>query len=191
MSRAFLLAASVAVLCSGCGSAKHVTFVGQAMPSQAAPSFTLHDDTGHAVRFASTRGHYVIVTFLYTHCPDVCPIIAGNLNRTLQTATAKAAGLQVVAISVDPTRDTPAAVRSYVKVRQLLPTFHYLIGTRAQLAPVWRAFHIAAVPGAKGTVTHEAFEILVDPKGQERLIYDKDVRPADIVQDLKTLTKES
>ncbi len=191
MRRGALLLAVLA-LCAGCGGSKKPVFIGQVItPTQAAPAFTLHDDAGRVVSSAADSGHYVIVTFLYTHCPDVCPIIAGNLNQTLKTAAARSAGLRVVAISVDPTGDTEAAVRKYVQARGLVSTFHYLIGTRAQLAPVWKAFHIAAVPGSKGSVTHDAFEILVDPSGQERLIYDKDVKPGDIVHDLAILTKES
>ena len=190
MKRSALLL-TLAVLCAGCGAAKKVVFTGQAIvPPIPAPSFALRNDRNQLERFAAKSDHYTVITFLYTHCPDVCPIIAGNLNRALQTATAKSARLQVVAISVDPKGDTAAAVRTYVAERQLLPTFHYLIGTWAQLSPVWKDFHIAAVPGIKGTVTHDAFEILVDPAGQERLIYGKDVQPGWIVHDLALLTKE-
>ena len=59
--------------------AKHASFEGTALaPPVAAPLFTLHDQAGHAISLAVERGHYVVVTFLYTHCPDVCPVIAGN-----------------------------------------------------------------------------------------------------------------
>lgn len=184
----------VVVLCAGCGGgSKTPTYSSgaQILPAAlVAPPFTLHDDMGHPVSLSSKPGHYVIVTFLYTHCPDVCPIIAGNLNRTLKTATAKKAGLTVLAVSVDPKGDTAAAVRKYVAARGLVSTFHYLIGTRAQLAPVWSKFHIGAVAGPKGVVTHQSYEFLIDPTGHERLLYGKGVQPGWIVSDLKTLMKE-
>jgi protein SCO1 len=155
-----------------------------------APNFTLHDYTGKTVSLASVRGHWAIVTFLYTHCPDVCPVIAGKLNAALRTRTGKKAGLRVLAVSVDPRRDTPAAVAKYVKERSLLPTFSYLIGTHAQLAPVWHAYHVAVLAGTKSTVTHTAVEFLIDPQGQERLLYDGANLAnltIDLVHDLGTL----
>jgi len=191
MRRGVLLLALVA-LCAGCGGSKKQTFVGDALiPPPVAPGFTLHDDAGRAVSLASQRGHYVIVTFLYTHCQDVCPIIAGNLNRALKTPTAQAAGLTVLAVSVDPKGDTAAAVRTYVKERGLVPKFHYLIGTHAQLAPVWAGFHIGVEAGVNGVVGHSSAEFLIDPTGHERLLYGKGVEPASIVSDLKTLMGKS
>jgi protein SCO1 len=133
------------------------------------------------------RGHYVIVTFLYTRCPDVCPVIAGNLNRALQSRAARRSGLRVLAVSVDPRHDTAAAVRRYVRERRLLPSFRYLIGTRARLERVWRLYHVSALAGPKGTVTHSTFELLVDPEGRERIVYDSTVRAADVVHDLMRL----
>jgi protein SCO1/2 len=187
MRRGALLLVVVA-LCAGCGGSKKQTFIGHVLtPLQLAPAFTLHDDAGHSVSLVSQRGHYVIVTFLYTHCRDVCPIIAGNLNSALKTPTAKAAGLTVLAVSVDPKGDTPAAVRTYIKERGLVSRFHYLIGTQAQLAPVWKGFYIGVEPGANDVVGHNSAEFLIDPTGHERLLYGKDVQPGWIVSDLKTL----
>lgn len=188
--RKALVGLAALVACVGCGgnASKPPAFRGQELsPPQAAPNFTLTDQQGRQVSMASARGHYAVVTFLYTHCPDVCPVIAGNLNRTLASATARRAGLRVLAVSVDPRRDTPAAVRTYVRQHRLRPAFRYLIGSRAQLAPVWRSYHVAAAPGPAGTVSHSTFEILVDPEGKERLIYDSQATAADFVHDLALL----
>lgn len=191
MRRGVLLLALVA-LCAGCGGSKKQTFIGHVLtPPPLAPGFTLHDDAGHSVSLATQRGHYVIVTFLYTHCHDVCPIIAGNLNSALKTPTARAAGLTVLAVSVDPKGDTAAAVRTYVKERGLISRFHYLIGTHSQLAPVWNGFHIGVEPGANDVVGHSSAEFLIDPTGHERVLYGKEVQSASIVSDLKTLMGKS
>jgi protein SCO1/2 len=184
--RAVLLLALLAL--AGCGGSAKPTFKGTTI-SAPAPSFTLHDQAGKAVSLAEQRGHYLVVTFLYTHCPDVCPVIAGTLNRVLQTPAARRARLRVLAVSVDPKGDTPASVARFVSEHRLVPAFRYLTGTRAQLRPVWSAFHIASTPGPNGTVSHSAFEILVDPQGRERLLYDSNVTSAAIVQDLAQLTK--
>ena len=148
-----------------------------------APPISLHDDRGRAVRLADFRGKWVAVAFLYTHCPDVCPLIAQNLNAAL----AHDPDLRVVAVSVDPKGDTTAAVRAYTRSHRLAATFHYLIGSRSQLQPVWRAWHVATVPGPSKTVSHSAFEVLVDPTGRERAYYDARVTAADVLHDLKHL----
>ena len=187
MKRAALVVGVVVL--AGCGGgSKAPAFEGTALsPPAKAPSFTLRDQAGKPVSMQSERGRYAVVTFLYTHCPDVCPIIAGTLNRVLQTPLAKRTGLHVLAVSVDPAGDTPASVTRFVRVHRLLPTFRYLTGTRAQLAPVWKAFHIAAAPGMSGVVSHSAFEILVDPQGRERLIFDSNVTTAAVLHDLRAL----
>jgi protein SCO1 len=182
------------LLLSGCGGAAQPKIsapaattpqVGGAIiqAKPAAPPISLHDDQGRAVRLADFRGKWVAVAFLYTHCPDVCPLIAQNLNNAL----AHAPDLRVVAVSVDPKGDTPVAVRAYTKSHRLTATFHYLIGSRSQLQPVWRAWHVATVPGPSKTVTHSAFEVLVDPSGRERAYYDAKVTAADVLHDLKHL----
>jgi protein SCO1 len=148
-----------------------------------APPIALHDDAGRPVSLAEFRGKWVAVASIYTHCPDVCPLISQNLN----TALAKAADLRVVAVSVDPKGDTPAAVRGFIHTHHLASTFHYLIGSKSQLQPVWRAYHVAALPGPAKTVSHSSFEVLVDPQGRERAYYDAQIRAADVLADLKKL----
>jgi protein SCO1/2 len=178
-----------ALLLAGCGGKKTASFFGTPLsPPVAAPSFTLRDQAGARVSLVAEQGRYVVVTFLYTHCPDVCPVIAGVLNRVLQTPIARQAGLRVLAVSVDPKGDTPAAVTRFVREHRLVPAFRYVTGTRAELRPVWTAFHIASTPGPNGTVSHSAFEILIDPRGQERLLYDSNVKAAEVISDLTRLT---
>ncbi len=148
-----------------------------------APAFSLHDAAGRRVRLSDFRGSWVAVAFLYTHCPDVCPLIAQNLNAAL----AKARDLRVIAVSVDPKGDTPAAVRAYARSHRLRASFHYLIGSRRQLQPVWQSWHVATVPGPSNTVSHTSFEVLVDPQGRERVFYDAQVKAAGVLQDLHRL----
>jgi protein SCO1/2 len=182
------------VLVAGCGSGSKQatvshppasTTAGGAMIASKppAPAIALHDAEGRPVRLSDFRGKWVTVTFLYTHCPDVCPLITQNLNGALR----RAPDLRVVAVSVDPKGDTPAAVRAFARSHHLTPAFHYLIGSRAQLQPVWRAWHVATVPGPSKTVGHSSFEVLVDPRGRERVYYDAQVRTKDVLQDLRRL----
>jgi protein SCO1/2 len=197
-----LLALALAVVAAGCGGGGGGD--GSAATTEAetpyrgivvtnsprAPAFRLHDEHGRVVTMADQRGRWVLMTFLYTYCPDVCPVIAGQLNQVLKTAPARRADLRVLSVSVDPKRDTPAAVRKYARDHRLLPTFRWLLGTRAELKRVWDAYNIAVLPGPKNTVSHYAVQLLIDPQGRERLAYDSQVKTADVVADLRTLERE-
>jgi protein SCO1 len=176
------------LLLAGCGGSKTAQLAGTAVdPPARAPNFTLEDQFGHAVTVAQQRGHWLVVTFLYTHCPDVCPLIAAHLNRAIGTAAGRRAKLHVIAVSVDPARDTLSAVRHYVVTHRLVSSFRWAIGSRAQLSRVWHAYHVASQPGPHGTVTHSTFEILVDPQGLERAIYDSSMTTDELTGDLAKL----
>jgi protein SCO1/2 len=174
-----VLLAAAAVL-AGCGSTSRHVEAPPAPPASAAvpidpavpaPAFLLRDQDGQRTGPQLDRGHWTIVTFLYTHCPDVCPLIA---NRLVAAQRANA-DLRVLAVSVDPARDTRAAVRRFLAAHRAGPRFRYVRGTRGELAPVWRRYHVAALPGAAGTVSHSAFSVLVDPAGRERALFDAQV----------------
>ena len=160
-------------------------YKGIQIPPAVAPPIALHDAAGTPVTLAAQHGNWTLVTFLYTHCPDVCPLIAANLNTSLRLLHAK--DVNVLAVSVDPKGDTAASVQAYAKRMHLLPQFHYLIGTRAQLQPVWARYHVAAVARSVGLVDHVAYTVLVDPHGKERLLYDAQVKAAMVVHDLRVL----
>jgi protein SCO1/2 len=137
---------------------------------------------------SSRRGRFTLVTFLYTNCPDVCPLLAEHLNQALRQLGRTRAETSVLAVSVDPKGDTPAAVRRFAAVHHLLPQFRYLRGRAAQLKPVWAAYHVASDPQNGTTaVGHSAYVLLVDRQGIERLIYDANARAGDIVHDIKLL----
>jgi protein SCO1 len=156
-----------------------------------APSFALHDAAGKRVALSAQRGRLVLVTFLYTHCPDVCPLIAEHLNQALRDLGPDRRDVRVLAVSVDPKRDTPAAVRLYARRHRLLPQFRYLTGRERQLAPVWKAYHVAVNPGDLDSVDHTAYTVLIDSRGRERVIYDAKVRPRDVVHDVRSLLGDS
>ncbi len=191
---------ALALLSAGCGAvatqstpsdsrvvARRSPFRGSEVQGRplTAPDFALRDQAGKIVRLRSQRGHSVIVAFLYTRCPDVCPLIASNLNTALRRLGPRRGAVRVLAVSVDPKNDTAAAVRRYVRVHRLLPQFRYLTGSRAQLARVWKAYHVAVVANAAGsTVGHSAYEVLVDSGGTERVLYDSHVTASDVLHDL-------
>jgi protein SCO1 len=155
-------------------------------PLHRAAPLSLRDAAGRRYTLAAQRGRTVLVTFLYTHCPDVCPLIASSLNTVLRTAGRKS-NVEVLAVSVDPKGDTAQAVRAYARRMHLDPRFHYLIGSRAQLRRAWAAWHVLSVSKAPNLVDHVAYTALVDTKGNERVVYDAQVNATQVLHDLRVL----
>jgi protein SCO1/2 len=112
-------------------------------PREQAFDFALKDQDGQIRSLRSARGKVVAVAFLYSTCRDLCPAEASLIGQ----AAAKAGGnLMVYGISVDPAGDTPARAKEFIRLRSLPPAaVRYLLGTRKQLAPVWRAYGIAPI----------------------------------------------
>jgi protein SCO1 len=186
----------VAVL-AGCGSSNAAQTTtapkqrfagGELTPPKTAPPIALHDANGTPVTLAAQRGRYVLVTFIYTHCPDVCPLITKNLNAALRVIGPSARKqVRVLAVSVDPVGDTPKAVKAYAREKHLFPQFQYLIGTRAELRRVWKAWHVLAVETKPDLVDHVAYTALIDTNGKERVLYDSSVHATQVVHDLRAL----
>jgi protein SCO1 len=173
---------------AGTSTAEGSNFAGgELKPPSPTPDFTLHDQSGQEVSIGAQRGKLVVLTFLYTNCPDVCPLIAENLNRGLRQLGSKRGEVRVLAVSVDPEGDTPKSVRAFVKAHHLVPEFHYLTGSRAELMKIWKAYNVAAVARDPELVDHTAYTMLVDRSGKGRVIYDSGVTTADVVHDITAL----
>jgi protein SCO1 len=185
----FLLAGIAAlVLGVGTAAAGGGTFNGATINKPAVlPDFSLHDQAGKLVTLHGERGKAVLLTFLYTHCPDVCPITAQNLNQALRLLPkAERAEVRILAVSVDPRRDTRAAVRHFVRTHQLLPQFRYLTGTFAQLVKPWRYYNITSIREAKsGNINHTLYTLLIDRSGKARVLYDATAQSTDVAHDLR------
>src|SRR5207248_11183967 len=127
--------------------AKPTPFQGAiANPPKPAPALKLTDSTGKPFDLRDLRGKAVLVTFLYTHCPDVCPLIAGNLHTAVKKLGARASQVQIVAVSTDPRGDTPKTVKHFLAVHQMTGLMRYLIGSKSQLAALWKPWGIIAHP---------------------------------------------
>ena len=87
----------------------------------------------------------MLVTFLYTNCPDVCPLITSNLRVAQNLMGAKVASkVQIIAVSVDPKGDTPKAVASFLARHEMTGRMQYLIGDAHELARVWKAWGVGS-----------------------------------------------
>ncbi|HJQ18417.1 MAG TPA: SCO family protein [Allosphingosinicella sp.] len=143
--------------------------------------FTLVDQDGRTVRSADFDGRYRLIYFGYSYCPDVCPtdlqVIAQALRRFETSAPDRARRVQPIFITVDPERDTPAVLKSYVAAFH--PRLIGLTGTPAAIDAVRKAFAIYASKQPTGHgkdyfVDHSRQAMLFGPKGEPMLLLPQD-----------------
>ncbi len=151
------------------------------------PDFALFDQQGRRVELYGLKGRVVLLTFLYTHCVDVCPLTAARLNAALRLLGPARTQVRVLAVSVDPKGDTPASVHAFIRRHALLPQFRYLTGTRHALAPLWRAYGVASTAAAGNHVDHTLYTLLLDRSGRGRVLYDSTASPGSIAHDMRVL----
>jgi protein SCO1/2 len=133
--------------------------------------FTLTDQNGRRVSDGDFAGRYRIVYFGFSHCPDICPTdlasIGAALDRLEKKNPALAAKVQPIFITVDPERDTPAALKPYVAAFH--PRLVGLTGTPREIAATAKSFAIyyeKAPAGDSYTMNHSRLAILFGPKGE-------------------------
>ena len=183
--------------------------------SDQAPAFELQDQHGRQVALADFEGRVVVLTFLYTYCPDICPAITAQLKQTHEILGEDAGRVALVAISVDPDRDTVERAYSYSDSWGMLTKWSFLVGDEEQLSPIWRAYYIdptiddvshsrasdetahASLEGAVKTlgegitaeyeVSHPAALYLIDREGIMRVLFTSPLDPNSIVHDIRLL----
>jgi len=165
-------------------------------PPRAAPDFTLPAASGAEFQLRRHLGKVVVLTFGYSSCPDVCPTVLAELAQVRVRLGAKEAQrVQVVYVSVDPERDTPARLRAFTE--QFDKTFMGLTGPREQLEPVWKAYGVSVVrkdlPGSTPPtylVHHSASVFLIDAAGRLRVMAPFGTPSDDVLHDVRLLLKE-
>jgi protein SCO1 len=159
-------------------------------PVQQAPPLALKNYLGQPVNIDSYKGKAVLVTFLYTNCPDICPLIASNL-RVAQNLMGKktAANTQIIAVSVDPKGDTPKAVAAFLARHEMTGKMQYLIGSAHELAKVWQAWGVGSERDANQPqfINHSGLIYGITGSGKRLSIYASDFRPAEIAHDVPLL----
>jgi protein SCO1/2 len=130
-------------------------------PGTHAPQFTLTDQNGK--RVSPPTGEPAVYTFIYSHCRDTCPATVQSIRGALDKV---GRDVPVLGVSVDPANDTSESAKVFVNEQHMTGRMHFLLGTRAQLAPVWRAFGIA--PQTK-SLDHSSYVVLVDGQGRQRI----------------------
>jgi len=171
------------------GACAPAPLAGTELGATDAPDFTLTDGvSGRAVTLSAHRGQVVALTFLYTTCPDVCPLTATRFRAAQAELQGDASRVTFIAVSVDPDRDTPKAVQDFSTAHGLAANWYYLVGGRAQLSSVWAAYGIGVQAGST-TVTHNDAVYLIDARGRERVLLHSEDLARDLANDLRALLK--
>lgn len=159
-------------------------------PPRAAPEIALPSSHGD-FKLSSYRGKVVVLEFGYTTCVDVCPVSLAALADARKKLGAAGADVQVVFITVDPARDPPARLKTYLATFD--PSFIGVSGSAAQIDALLKAYGISAakrVPGGDATryfMSHSSYLYFIDRKGMQRALMPFG-RPSDeMVHDLKLL----
>lgn len=152
--------------------------------------FHLTDPTGKPRSLADFRGKVVVVFFGYTHCPDVCPTTLSEMAAVMKRLGKDADRVQVLFITLDPARDTPAVLARYVP--SFNPGFLGLYGDEAATRDTAREFKVfyqkRESPSRVGyTLDHAANTFVFDPKGRLRLLFGFGTGIDPITHDIKEL----
>ena len=134
--------------------------------SMPAPDFMLQDQDGKPVSVSALRGRVLAITFLDSHCQQLCPLAGDQLGQA-QRALGPATRLSLLVVSVAPATDTADSERAFAKTHQWTGDWHWLRGTSPELAAVWKAYGIA-VEGTPDNVLHSTVLLLVDKNGFQR-----------------------
>jgi protein SCO1/2 len=157
-------------------------------PPKPAADISMIDESGQRASLSEQRGHWVLLQFGYTTCPDVCPTTLARLAEVRRQLGGEAADVRVVFITVDPARDTTAKMAAYV--HKFDATFKGLTGSDAELAAAAQAYGVSysrveADSSVGYLMSHTAFVYLIDPQMRVRIVYPFGVESEEITNDLR------
>lgn len=138
----------------------------------AAPDFTYQDIDGKDVSMSSLDGKVRLVYFFFTNCPDVCPpttFMLSQVQNKLKEDGEFGKSVDIVSVTIDPTRDTPEALRKFGdKFGADYAGWKFLRGDEAETADLATKYGLIAVKDADGFFSHANLIVLVDKKGRMR-----------------------
>jgi len=158
-----------------------------------APSFTLTDQNGKPFHFKPASGKFALVNFIYTTCPDVCPLFTAKLAAIQRTlAGEQRENYLLLSITTDPARDTPVKMKEYAEAfKPEFRRWHFLTGAPKDLAQVWKDFGVIVQDLGNGQIQHTNLTTLIDGQGFRRVDYYGDKwLEKEVLKDLRRLAGE-
>lgn len=135
--------------------------------------FSLTDQTGKPFAFDTLRGKLVLVGFIYTTCPDVCPLMTASMRLVQdRLKPGESKSVHLLSITTDPEVDTPEVLASYARRYKVdFSNWSFLTGDEPALSRVWKLFGVKVQRKARGLVAHTPLTALVDGAGAMRFAY--------------------
>jgi len=196
-----VLLGSVLLSCSVNESFKGTEF----KPPKVAPDFELTDQFGQSVRLSDFRGTVVVLTFLYTNCSNVCPLIVNQIKE-IQEILDKDSVVKFVAVTVDPQNDTVERVYNYSSELGMLHNWSFLVGGAERLEEIWQQYFVHPIevdtsvrtPNSKGLskfkddilgrkIIHTTPLFLIDAEGLMRTVVTPAFDTDAVVHDIRLL----
>ncbi|SDT08965.1 SCO family protein [Pseudomonas oryzae] len=161
--------------------------------SRALPALSLTDENGAAQALDQLKGHWTLLFFGYTFCPDICPTTLAELRQVQQQLPPEAlARLRVTMVSIDPARDTPAQLKQYLGYYKA--GYTGLTGELADIQALASAVSIPFIPGDTSkehyTVDHSGNLALIGPDGRQRGFIRAPLNPAKLAAQLPRVLKQ-
>jgi protein SCO1 len=160
-------------------------------PPRQAPEFSLQGTDGQTLNLNRYHGKVVLLAFGYSSCTAVCPVTLHTFALAVRKLGPAAAGVQVVYVTVDPQRDTPARLKQFLA--NFDPSFVGGTGTEQQLGQVRKDYGVSAkkMPYENTYVyDHSSFTYLLDRSGRIRALMPYGHSADDFVNDLNILLRE-
>ena len=150
--------------------------------------FSLVNHEGRAVTQADFAGGFMLVYFGFTYCPDVCPTELGTMAAAMDLLEDQGSRVTPVLITIDPERDTPAALADYVS--RFHPRLVGLTGSAEQIAAAARAYRVFYAKVNRPEMSaylmdHSSFIYLVGPDGRVRTLFRPETTPEAIAQSIR------
>lgn len=148
---------------------------GELQMDAAVPDFQLTNQNGKATSLSDYKGKVVIVSFLFTQCPDPskCPMLAGKLTKLGQLLNQMEDAqnrVQLLSITLDPKHDTPEVLKNYAQLHQAGPNWTFLTGQNSEINKIGGLFG-EIYYDEKGTVVHNTRTSLIDPQQRLRRVF--------------------
>jgi protein SCO1/2 len=171
------------------GDSSPTGFDGAAAPPIPPLDFSLTDQDGRPASLREYRGQLVILTFMYSTCQDTCPVMAAQIRGALDDL---GQNIPALAVSVDPANDTPLNAKRFLFKASMTGRLRFLLGSRAKLAPIWKAYGIAPQTPRSKQSDHSAYVLLIDKRGRQKVAFPQsELTPEGLAHDLRMLEREA
>lgn len=179
--------------------------------------FSLPDQWGNSTSLQEMNGRVVVLTFLYTSCPDLCPLTMGKMRSAYDLLGEDASKVEIVIVTVDPERDNAKVALEYLTSWGLESEWRFLVGDANSLGPLWDYYWVGqpfveqtggatfdqriklaaeeqgideaelAKEAGAYTVGHTAPIHLINKEGRVQVVFGSTFTPAQLASDIQAL----